>query len=265
MLYLDHHVHTIYSPDSEGQIHCYLKDAKKMGLGRVLFTDHQDFGNPNPIFSDAVDYKKYFAVMEEQAKTWRIPIDVGVEIGYEPSHRKEIKDFLGQYPFEFVIASIHYGDGKCFYAGDFFHGLAQEQAYELYFELVLEMVTNFHDYDVAGHLDYIVRYGPYERKFYEYKRFAGIIDRILIEIIKAGKGLEVNTSGLREGLGTRFPRDEVLVRYLELGGRIVTIGSDCHSNEHFQQDVNSALQHLKRLGFPKVARFKERNPQAKLL
>lgn len=249
MTYTDRHVHTKFSPDSQAEMVGYIKKAKELGQEYVLFTDHVDFGAFDPDFLEPIDYDKYIKCMRKLEKDHGLPIKIGVEIGYEKSHKKEIKEFLSRYDFDFVIASIHHGSDGDFYYGDFFIGKDKYQAYLSYFELVLEMVENFTDYDVVGHLDYISRYGPYDEKEYDYEDYKDIIDRILKAIIKNNKGIEVNTSGLRGPLNVTFPKDQLILRYKELGGSIITVGSDCHFVEDYMADVEETVKKLQNMGF----------------
>jgi len=256
--YTDHHVHTNYSPDSMASIRDYILRARELKLDYLLFTDHIDFGGTEVDFHDHIDYDEYFKSMKKYEEDFNIPIRVGVEIGYEKNHKNEINEFLSKYPFDFVISSIHYGDGGDFYLGDFFNKKTQYEAYFRYFELVLEMVENFSNYEVLGHLDFIVRYGPFKDKTYNYKDYKEIIDKILVSLIEKGKGIEVNTSGLRGDLNTTFPKEEVIKRYKELGGRIITLGSDAHFNEDFYGGILKVKNTLKSLGFSSISSFKNR-------
>lgn len=259
MKYIDHHVHTYYSPDSNADIEKYLIRAKKLKLESVMFTDHRDIGAVNKNFQNKIDYEEYFENMKKLEKEYEIPIRIGVEIGYEKNHKAEIDEFLNKYPFDFVIASIHYGHGKDFNLGDFFKGKSQLEAYLDYFKLVLDMVENFSNFDVLGHLDFIVRYGPFPDKTYEYDKYKTIIDPILKILIKKGKGIELNTSGLRSDLKTTFPKEKVLNRYRELGGEIITIGSDSHINEDYYKGIPEGIELFKSIGFNKLASFEERS------
>lgn len=249
MKYTDHHVHTKFSPDSNADIIQYITKAKELELEYILFTDHIDFGSTDTTFFDYIDFDEYFKVMRDLEEKHGLAIKIGVEIGYEKDYKNEIDEFLSKYKFDFVIASIHSGNGLDFFSGEFFQGKSKEEAYLEYFKLVLEMVENFTNYDVVGHLDYIIRYGPYREKHYEYKDYKEIIDRILKAIIKNNRGIEVNTSGLRQGQNVTFPKDEVLLRYKELGGKIITVGSDAHFNDDYQADFIEVIMRLRDIGF----------------
>ena len=249
MTYIDHHVHTSFSPDSMADIDEYINKAKLLGLEYILFTDHKDFGSIDPKFEFFIDYDEYFSTLKELETKHNFPIKIGIEIGYETKLKNEIEEFLDKYDFDFIIASIHYGHGLNFYSKEFFEGRTKDEAYLDYFSLLLDMVENFNHYDVVGHLDFIERYGPYDDKGYLYSDYKLIIDNILKAIIKNKKGIEVNTSGLRQGEDRTFPKYEVIKRYKELGGKIITVGSDAHLNRDFQADVEKVVNKLKSIGF----------------
>lgn len=258
MKYTDHHVHTYFSPDSEATIEEYLLKAKDLGLSSVIFTDHADMGAIEVDFRERIDYKKYFKTMKALEEKYEIPIKIGIEIGYEKDYKSEIDELLGDYPFDFVLASIHYGDRKDFYMGDFYQGKSQEESYRRYFEIMLEMVENFSNFDIVGHFDYIVKYGDFKDKKYDFNLYKDLIDEILKTIIRKSKGIEINTSGLRGPLNTTFPKEDILKRYRELGGEIITIGSDSHFIEEYYEGVRDELKHMKNLGFEEVTTFSKR-------
>lgn len=258
MKYTDHHVHTNYSPDSNANIIEYLIQAKNLGLEYIMFTDHIDMGALDSIFQNHIDYDEYFKTMEGLEEEYEISIQIGVEIGYEKDFKQEIDEFLDKYPFDFVISSIHYGDNKDLYTGEFFQGKSQEESYLRYFEIVLEMVENFDNFEVVGHLDHIVRYGPFDDNFYDYEVYKDIIDTILKTLIKKERGIELNMSGLRNPLNTTYPKEEVLKIYRDLGGKIITLGSDAHFNKDYNADIVNGLDLLRSLGFTEVSSFTKR-------
>lgn len=258
MKYTDHHVHTSYSPDSDASIRDYLVEAKKLDLDYVMFTDHIDMGAIEVEFQNHIDYSEYFKTMKQLEEEYQMPIRIGVEIGYEKNHKNQIDEFLMKHPFDFVISSIHYVGRKDFYLGNFFDGETQYSSYLKYFEAILEMVANFSNFEIVGHLDHIVRYGPFKHRSYNYEDYKEIIDDILKTIIKKDKGIELNTSGLEGPLNTTFPKKRILERYIELGGNIITVGSDAHYNEDFNAGVPEGINDLKELGFSEISSFKKR-------
>lgn len=260
---IDHHMHTNFSPDADPKatMELYIKSAKEKGIEGVMFTDHVDFDFPMPIFFEMIDYDLYQKEIARVRIEENFNVYMGVEIGYQPHLNERMTNFLKSYPFDFVICSIHLGDGLDFYNGDFFKGKTQAEAYRRYYEIVLHAVKSYDDYDVFGHLDYIIRYGGYENRTYQLKDYAEILDEILMTIIKKGKGLEINTSGIRYGLGVLHPGIDLLKRYKELGGKIITFGSDTHKIKDYYDGFEEAKKMLLEAGFEYVTVFKNRKPE----
>ena len=121
-------------------------------------------------------------------------------------------------------------------------------------------IENNQNFDVLGHIDYVVRYGKYREKEYSYEKYAYWLDEILKKIISYGKGIELNTSGLKYGLPFAHPTLEVLKRYKKLGGEILTVGSDAHRPEHLAYDFHKVNDILGEAGFEYYTEFKERKP-----
>lgn len=118
---------------------------------------------------------------------------------------------------------------------------------------------------MLGHLDYVVRYGKNQAESYAWYQYADCIDEILKHLIYNGKGLELNTAGLKYGLGFAHPYPEILRRYKELGGEIITIGSDAHRPEHIAYDFAKAKEILKRFGFKYYSQFTGRKVMFELV
>lgn len=130
-----------------------------------------------------------------------------------------------------------------------------------YLEVILQNVKVYHDYCVYGHLDYAVRYCPDKNYQFIYQDYADLIEEILKTIIEDGKGIEVNTGGYKYGLGYPNPHPDILKRYLELGGEILTIGSDGHCPEHMAYDFPKLRELLTSLGFRFYTIFQNQSPE----
>ena len=114
---------------------------------------------------------------------------------------------------------------------------------------------------VCGHIDYVVRYGPNRNLYYTYEKYRDILDEILRVLVQKGIGLECNTAGFKYGLGHPNPTEKILSRYRELGGEILTLGSDAHAPEHIAYDFERAGALLKECGFHYYTVFRNRKPE----
>ena len=93
------------------------------------------------------------------------------------------------------------------------------------------------------------------------KEAAVLIRGILKEIIKKDRGLEVNTSGYRIDGENPLPSFEILKLYQQLGGRILTIGSDSHNTENITNKFDYTISQLKEIGFEYLTTFKNMKPE----
>ena len=166
-----------------------------------------------------------------------------------------------QYPFDFVIGSSHITCKKDMAMDkSFFSGLSRKEAYLKYFEEVLENIKLYNEFDVYGHIDYVVRYGGYSKKKIDYEEFSEVLDDILLLLIKKDKGIEVNTSGLRYNLGNPHPNFDIIRRYKHLGGKIITVGSDAHKADDIANNFNIVFDILEDIGFKEIAFYHNRKP-----
>ena len=117
------------------------------------------------------------------------------------------------------------------------------------------------EYDTLAHLDYIVRYAGSGHTSYHYDEYADVIDPILRYLIEHGKCLEVNTAGFKYELDHPNPCEEVLKRYRDLGGELITIGSDGHKPKHLAYDFNRLQSLLTDIGFQYYCIFQNRKPE----
>lgn len=258
----DYHVHTAFSPDSSAKMESQIQTAIKQGFNEIAITDHmeKDFIDKIGIFS--LEIQCYKNALQELSQKYEDKIKVvhGLEIGYEKSYHLETLEKIKGYPFDFIICSMHRCDDCYLHTGEFFERKSQKQAYRRYFENVLESIEEYKDFQVYGHVDYIHRYGNYKEHVLEYATYKDIIDVILQKLIDTGRGLELNTSGIRYGLGQFHPQISIIKRYKEMGGEIITIGSDSHANNQLGFLWNEAAAFLKNVGFSYYTTFDKQKP-----
>ena len=256
---IDYHMHTYFSSDSQANPREHIKQAIKMGLDEICFTDHKDFHYPFcPFDLDAERYFEELKVLQDEYQD-QIRIKIGVEMGLDVEYMNEIQDFVDAHDYDYVIGPIHVIHQKEFFdPADFFKGKTKEEAHREFFSNTLECVQKFDCFNCLGHLDYICRYGPYDDKHVDHSLYQDIIDEILKTLIQKGKGIEVNTSGYRDLKTCGFPHFEIVQRYYDLGGRIITVGTDSHTSDRVGEHVEDVISHYQRIGFEDVSTFTKR-------
>lgn len=260
----DYHIHTRYSSDSSEEPENIVKQAVKLGLDEICFTDHMDldypetteYENPAFVFDTAAYYKELSALRDRYAGS--IKIKIGIELGIMPYLSARNGAIVSSAAFDFIIGSTHLIDGRDPYYPEFWEGRACDAVVAEYLAKTLENVKSFTDYDVYGHLDYVTRYAPDKAYHFDYSLHREIIDEILKEIIHTGHGIEINTSPLSKGLPLPNPCPDILRRYHELGGEIITIGSDAHSFVNVGGHFETAREFLLSCGFKYFSVFTER-------
>lgn len=259
----DTHMHSAFSGDSDAPQDAMINAAIKKWLDGICFTDHLDMDYPDGLELFLLDLPAYTASVLAQKEHYRdrIPVRLGLELGLQPQLSEVYTDILAQYPFDFVIGSSHVVHGMDPYYAEFYEGRNEEECYREYFESIAENIRAFDGFDVYGHIDYVVRYGPNRNNDYSYTKYADVIDEILKLLIEKGKGIEINTGGFKYGLGHPNPTEEIIARYRELGGEIITVGADAHAPAHIAYDFGKVPSILKKAGFRYFTVFKERKPE----
>lgn len=266
----DCHMHTEFSTDSQASVRSMLDAAAERGLDAVCITDHMDLDFPpqegeviapgeTPFLFDADAYFRTLDPLKE-AYRGRLDVRIGIEIGLQPHLGERYRELTHACPFDYVIGSVHLVRGLDPYYGKPFEGRPDAEAYREAFVETLRCLDGVSDFDALGHLDYVVRYGKHQAEEYSYRMFADEIDAILKKLIDMGKALEMNTAGLKYGLGFPNPHPDVLKRYRELGGEMVTVGADGHRPEHVAWDFDRAGGLLKSCGFWYYTEFIGRRP-----
>ncbi len=262
MIYSDYHMHTNFSSDSDTAMEDMIEKAILLGLKEIAITDHLDYQYPDPEFPFLLDYDAYTKKIQQMQQKYsdKIIIRKGVEFGLQCHVKKETDDFYNNGIFDFVIGSTHCVKGLELYGNSFYEGKTQHNAYLEYFEDLYNNVKIYDCFNVYGHIDYVNRYGNYDNRNLNYNEFREIIDEILKLLIRKDKGIELNTSGIKYGLGYIHPKIEILKRYRELGGEIVTIGSDAHSPEYIASHFKDAYKLLQNAGFKAFTLFEKQQP-----
>ena len=257
----DTHMHCNFSGDSDAAPEDMIRSAMDKGLSGICFTDHLDIDYPEEPDLFLLDLEGYSAKIHQLQKQYDLPIRFGIELGLQPHLAARHNEITQAWPFDQVIGSSHTVHGMDPYYPAYYEGKTEEAAYREYFESILENLDAGHDFDVYGHIDYVVRYGPNRNRYYSYEKYADVIDAVLKKLIEMGKGIEINTAGFKYGLGAPNPCESVIRRYRELGGEIITIGADAHKPEHVAYDFAKVPAILRNAGFSYYTVFRQRKPE----
>lgn len=264
MIKSDFHVHSNFSTDSQVTPRSQIEIAFQKGFTHIAITDHNDFEYPSRITGPeyTLDFDSYVIEankLKEEFKN-KIKVLLGCEFGLEAAHQKEIKEVKAKYNFDFIIGSSHLINGVDPTDKNLYLKKSENEVYREYFESILVNTSVFTEYSVYGHLDYVTRYGPTKNLNFKFSDYAEIFEQILKNIIKNGKGIEINTSGFLRDLGYPHPHIEILKMYKNLGGEILTFGSDSHKNETIGYMFDESEEIVKNLGFKYYCIFENLKP-----
>ncbi len=269
----DYHIHTYYSDDSAYEMESVVREAIGLGLDEICFTDHvdygvkQDHGKPEfpmrylfgkPMLN--VDYPAYFEEIARLREKYagQIVLKQGMEFGVQTHTAARFEALYNSWAFDFILLSIHQVGDKEFWPQDYQKGKTQKEYNDGYYQEMYDVVRAYHDYSVLAHMDMIRRYD--DAGFYPLKNNWDVITEILRYIIADGKGLEVNTSCFRYGIGDLTPATDILRLYRSLGGEILTLGSDAHEKGQLGCRMAQTQQTLKALGFDAVYTYEKMRP-----
>ena len=275
MIQSDNHVHTSFSSDSSTPMEDMIAQGKSLGLSSICFTDHMDYNFP--VQENGMDFlfsvEDYFSKIKElSGKHPDFQIRTGVELGLKEDVLAAALKLTKEYAFDFVIGSTHLVDNIDPYNSEYWETYGEEKGIRHYYETTLQNIREGFDFDVYGHIDYVIRYCPaikalqtdsVQKEAFCEKMLKGnleIIDEILSALISFGKGIEINTAGWKCGLGHPNPHETILKRYAELGGKIITIGSDAHETKYLAYNFAKIPTLLQSCGFTSYTEFHGRKP-----
>lgn len=284
-MFADYHVHCEFSDDSRESMENQIRKGIELGLEEICFTDHVDYGikldwdDPRGIewrsgdgMSYSIDemdplanvnYPEYFGKLLRMKATYgdKITIRTGLEFGIQSITVEQYEKLFETYrkELDFVLFSMHQVNNLEFWTQDFQKGKTQKEYNEEYYKEILKTMKLFKNYSVLAHLDLLVRYD--KAGIYPFEKVKDIIAEILKQAIRDDKGIEVNTSSFHYGLSDTQPSRNILKLYKDLGGRIITVGSDAHRTEYLADHIRDVYNILKdEIGFKEITTYDHMNP-----
>jgi len=262
----DQHMHSSFSFDSEAPMKEMVESAIKKGLTHICFTEHTDFDFPvseefpKGCWECNTDSYLYELLhLREQYKD-KIQIAFGMEIGLQESCFRQNAILARSHEFDFLIGSIHLVDKVDTYDPLYYENRNTTQAVTDYLKTTINNIRKFQNFDVLGHMDYVVRTLPEGEGSYNPVDYLDYFDEIIDILLENEKGIEINTSALIKGYSNPNPHRDLVKRYKEKGGEIITVGSDSHFPENIGGKFEVAQEILTEAGFKYYSVFKDRIP-----
>ena len=282
-MFADYHLHCEFSDDSMEPLENQVERAISLGMDEMCFTDHVDYGIKKDWDDPAgveyritfehgrrqrqplanVDYPAYFSKIDKMKEIYgdKINIKKGLEFGIQSHTVPQYQDLYKRYEAEldFVLFSMHQVRDLEFWTQDFQKGRSQKEYNDEYYKEIYETMKLFKDYSVLAHLDLLARYDP--NGSYPFEKEKDIIAEILRLAINDGKGIEINTSSWKYGLSDTQPSRAILHLYKDLGGEIITIGSDAHTTKQLGGHFADAVAILRdEIGMKAVCTYEHMKP-----
>ncbi len=260
---VDLHTHTDNSFDGHHSTMYLCETACMRGLRAIAFTDHLEMDGFFKGNFDRTAIQSYFEVAKARsAFSGKLMVCVGAELGQAIYNKPVSEKLVEMMNYDFIIGAIHnLPEMQDFYYMDFNDkNIDYMDLLRQYFECELKL-AEWAKFDTLAHLTYPLRYivGKYGKSV-DMSRFSEIIDEILLTLIKNKTALEINTAGLRQPIGVTSPDEIIIRRYKELGGKLITIGSDAHYAEHLGAGIEQGYELALKCGFDKVAVYQSRTP-----
>lgn len=256
-MFADYHVHSAYSDDCAVPMEDMVRRAVELGMDEICFTEHVDYDIGIP----TCRYEAYTAGLETARQRFQgqITIRMGIEFSPQRFNVDRYEADFARHPFDFVILSCHQVDRKGFWRYEVQQDRTQDEYQRIYYEAVYEQTRNYKNYSVLGHLDMIKRYDP--NPPYPDEKILPLVEKILRQVIADGKGIEVNTSSFRYQLPDLTPSRRILELYRELGGEVLTLGSDSHEPSCLGDHFPEVRETLKSIGFRQFCTFEGMQPR----
>ena len=254
---LDAHLHTDQSPDSNVPIDVYAALALERGIAELAITDHVDFDRRDPAY-DYVAVSERERVVRAAAERWAprgVLIRFGAELTYNRTWEADLRDHLRRHRYDYTIGSVHDWPDSPYIpsrVGTWASGRPIDEVVGPYFDEVVAAARSGL-FDTIGHLDVVKRYLFPHMTPADLARHPEVLDAALSAVAESGVALEVNTSGLRHRVVETYPATWAVLRYRELGGRNVVVGSDAHRSDWFAWRLEDGYRALNEAGFSSLA------------
>lgn len=274
-MYVDMHSHLGgWSPDAGQSVEMLLSAAKKKGLNGIAVTDHYEMdsltADGRPWTFDTEQYWEQnagFRKRPSESGGAKVPgILIGIEMGFLPGRIEETRELMRRGRFDCIILSLHAYEGidpvtepENMYTGRL------SDTYSKVIGAMARMAEIFPEADIIGHYDFFSRYALQDDPKMLYSHAPEAFDRLFAVMIRNRQALEINT-GTVEALHKRrgytleeaMPDEKIIRRYMELGGRLFTLGSDAHEETAVARYFEETAEWMRRHGIKEYSWMEER-------
>jgi histidinol-phosphatase (PHP family) len=233
--------------------------ALALGIREIAFTEHFD-PMPSDIcydFYNATDYFEKLAAARQEFEPQGLRLRAGVELGEHHRFADVQRPVLAAWPYDFALGSLHWVGEDLIFEDSYFRAHQPREIAEAYFTELLALVR-FGGFDVLSHADVLKRVAYQVYGKFDIADWEDLVRPVWQACIEQGIGIEINTTGLRLAVNEVHPGPAALRWYREMGGEILTIGSDGHRPDHVGFGLPTALDLARAAGFTRIASFERR-------
>ncbi len=257
--FIDMHIHSTFSWDSEMLVDNIVNLAKEKNIYHIGLSEHLDFHSRHKKSYMFFNYEECIKKINEVKNNFN-NLSIGIEAGEPYLYKDEYEKYLEGKKFDFIMGSVHWIEDLSPVEDRFFLKYKNiEDAYRIYFEEEYKLLK-YGNFDVVAHLTLVHRNGKKFEKEFSYEKYKKEIDDLLKLIIQKKIALEINCSGLRMAAEDLIPGKDIIKAYISLGGDLITVGSDSHRYNHLFFGLEKAYEILMELDVREIVVYKNRKP-----
>lgn len=261
----DFHMHSTFSPDGDDSPAVLCQAALAQGLTAIAITEHAEW-QPGAGFTGLPETEVYFAEMARCRAKFAargLQVYTGVELGNPHQFYDEATWLVESYPFDVVIASLHWLNGHNIHMPECFAGRDPYEVYTEYFIQLARLASDFH-FDILAHFDRIIWRGTLLGIGFDPHRIERVVRHALATVAEHGRVLELNTRSVNDPDNWNEAMVTMFRWFREAGGNRVVINSDAHRRGEVGRNRAIAQQMLAQAGFTYPANYFQLNPAIQL-
>jgi histidinol-phosphatase (PHP family) len=257
---IDYHVHSSNSWDTRVSMKVMCQEAIDKGISEIAFTEHFDHFTEDKT-KTAYLPDRYFEDLRTNRATFAnqgLSIRAGVEVGEYHLYRETVQPVIDAYDYDIVLGSLHWINGtENVFQPSYYAGKTLREAVIPYFAEMVEMIEGG-GFDILSHMDVFKRRAHLIYGEFAVEEFETEVRDVWQACIDHGIGIEINTGGMRWRVNEPHPNLTSLKWYREMGGEILTIGSDAHNPADLGYGLDYTIQMAIEAGFAALSRFEKR-------